>query len=295
MVLHHHLRFWLGYLLGKYPLKPVDPDPFEVLRIQYYCKEGLDRNLEPSPVPINSISLKHKTGYAYDWYRIFNKSDKRLCHVEFGDVQHLTPKATFCKSRPIQENNQNNVLLPLNTARHFNFKKDPYPFAKKRSNGIWRGSAYKDKRLRFLKSVSDIEFVDAADTSRHSNLNYFGKSRNHLSVREQMRSQFIFSIEGNDVATNLKWIMASNSVPVMAIPEFETWFCEGKLVPGQHFIEILPDFSNIGDVLEYHLERPKLSAEIAEESKLFSAQFKNFTRQFGLARHVVERYFQLIR
>ena len=295
MLLHHHLGFWSGYLLGKHPIKPVDPDPSEMVRIQYYCKDGMDVSLSQDALPANSISLKHKTGYAYDWYRIFSKKDTRLCRVEFGDVQHLATEPTFCKSRPIKGNNQNNILLPLNTARHFNFRKDPYMFKKKRPQGVWRGSAYKEKRLRFLKAASEFNSIDACDTSRHSPLNHAGKSKNYLSIKQQMQSQFIFSIEGNDVATNLKWIMASNSVPVMAAPEFETWFCEGKLVAGQHFVEILPDYSDLGDVLEYYLERPKLSAEISEESKVFSLQFTDFKRQFSLARHVVERYFESIR
>ena len=40
------------------------------------------------------------------------------------------------------------------------------------------------------------------------------------------KHKFILCIEGNDVASNLKWVMSSNSVAVMPKPKFESWFME---------------------------------------------------------------------
>ncbi|ENT7385234.1 hypothetical protein ACXLUW_000800 [Campylobacter coli] len=36
--------------------------------------------------------------------------------------------------------------------------------------------------------------------------------KNFLSKKEQMKYKFIISLEGNDVASNLKWEMNSNSL-----------------------------------------------------------------------------------
>ena len=49
------------------------------------------------------------------------------------------------------------------------------------------------------------------------------------------------------MSSNLKWIMSSNSIAVMPRPEFETWFMEGRLIPGVHYIEINRDYSDLDE------------------------------------------------
>ena len=51
-----------------------------------------------------------------------------------------------------------------------------------------------------------------------------------MTINEQLHYKFILCSEGNDVASNLKWVMSSNSIAVMPKPKFETWFMEGILV-----------------------------------------------------------------
>ena len=120
-----------------------------------------------------------------------------------------------------------------------------------------------------------------------------GRSQNHLSLIDQLKHKFIFAIEGNDVASNLKWVMASNSVAVMPQPRFETWFLESQLVPNQHYIEISRTFDNIEDALEPYLTKPRLAEEVNQEAKAYAAQFFDLKRQFRIAAMVAERYFSL--
>ena len=72
------------------------------------------------------------------------------------------------------------------------------------------------------------------------------------TIREQLNYKFIFCIEGADTATNIKWVMSSNSLYAMPKPKYETWFMEGKLIKDFHYIEVEDDFSN---------ERKKLSLQ----------------------------------
>jgi hypothetical protein len=291
MLVHQHLSFWFNFLARKYPVSPTKLTASEQMRVEYYCKKAVNNYLGDIAIPVNSVSLVRKTGYAYDWYRIFDRKDQRLCNFAFGDVQYIATNPTFCKSRPIASDNANNVLLPLNTARHFNLQNDPLPYTKKKSNAIWRGAVYKDKRRNFLKAVKHSKLVDAADTATGNSSKLPSATEHYLPISAQMKSKFIFAIEGNDVASNLKWIMASNSVPVMPKPEFESWFCEGLLIPGQHYVEIKRDYSDVNEVLEYYLERPLLASEIAEESKLYANQFMPLNHQFAIASQVVKLYF----
>lgn len=63
-----------------------------------------------------------------------------------------------------------------------------------------------------------------------------------MTLRQHLDYKFILSLEGNDVASNLKWVMSSNSLAVMPRPTCETWFMEGRLIPNYHYVEIKPDF-----------------------------------------------------
>ena len=38
------------------------------------------------------------------------------------------------------------------------------------------------------------------------------------TIREHLDYKFIMALEGNDVASNLKWVMSSNSIAVMTRP-----------------------------------------------------------------------------
>ncbi len=66
-----------------------------------------------------------------------------------------------------------------------------------------------------------------------------------MSLYDHLHYRYIMALEGNDVATNLKWIMSSNSIAVMPRPTCETWFMEGRLIPNYHYIEIADDFHDL--------------------------------------------------
>ena len=46
----------------------------------------------------------------------------------FGDITHSPDVPSIVKSRPINENNQNSILLKLNKIRHFTYTKDSNEF-----------------------------------------------------------------------------------------------------------------------------------------------------------------------
>ncbi|ENU5547690.1 TPA: hypothetical protein ACIK0Z_000605 [Campylobacter jejuni] len=73
--------------------------------------------------------------------------------------------------------------------------------------------------------------------------------KNFLNKKEQMKYKFIISLEGNDVASNLKWAMNSNSLVLAPKITCETWFMEGTLKPNYHFALI--DNENLSAVIEY--------------------------------------------
>ena len=292
MRFHNHLNFWFNHLVGNYPQKRVVPTTAEIDRIAHYCS-ARKWQLKNSSA-INSVDKNIGSGYRYDWYQIFDKSDARQCAIKFGDVTTEFDQPTFTKSRPIQGIKNNNILLPLDSIRHLTFINDKKSFKSKKNNAVWRGACYQEHRKLFLEKCAGIITCDIADTSRHTEKNFLGKPKNYLSFKNQLDSKFIFAIEGTDVASNLKWIMGSNSIPVMPKPKYETWFCESKLIPGEHYIEISENFSNVSDVIEDYLCRPKLCEEISNAGKEYAAPYRARERQFSIAREVAEKYFKNI-
>jgi hypothetical protein len=78
-------------------------------------------------------------------------------YIAFGDVNVKMKKYCFTKSRPIDLTNNFNILLNLNTPRHWggldNVKKYDIPFDKKNNKIIWRGASTGNKRVKFVMQM----------------------------------------------------------------------------------------------------------------------------------------------
>jgi hypothetical protein len=97
----------------------------------------------------------------------------------------------------------------------------------------------------------------------------------HISMYDHLNYKFILAIEGYDVATNLKWIMSSNSLAVMPRPTYETWFMEGTLIPGYHYVEIRPDYSDLEERMRYYIEHPDEAEAIIAHAHEYVAQSRH--------------------
>jgi hypothetical protein len=114
-----------------------------------------------------------------------------------------------------------------------------------------------------------------------------------LTIGEHLDYKFIMALEGNDVASNLKWIMSSNSIAVMPRPTCETWFMEGKLIPNYHYIEIKPDFSDLKERIAYYLGHPKEAEAIVRHAHEYINQFRNRKREDLISYLVLQKYFDI--
>jgi len=292
MHLGHHLNFWWKYYFSQPIQKNIKITQAEESRLQSYLRLNSFDVPRNKLMPVNSVPAHKKTYYAYDWYRIFKSIDNRKCFYAFGDISTHLEFPGLTKSRPISTAS-NNVLLPLETARHFDFIEDQQKLDSKLDAAVWRGAAYQAHRKEFLKATADSKFGNFSDTSDLTR-NGGRKSTNFLSLKDQLKYKFIVSLEGNDVASNLKWIMASNSIAIMPKPKMETWFSERHLVANQHYIEISDDYSDIDEKIEYFLAHPKECQEINVEAKRYCEPFFDLERQYQLGMVITDRYFESI-
>ncbi len=277
------------------------PDRDDVLaRTDYCCKlrpgsAALD--LGPEALRIRDFHLPwKKQTYYFDAMEVLRYFDPDL-RFRFlpGDNIRIPDTPALVKSRPIvpDDTNANAVLLKLNKVRHFVFADDPVPFARKSDTLLFRGNVYVEQphRVLFFEKHFGSPSIDAGDTSKRPFRSGWAAPR--MTLEEQLRYKFILSLEGNDVASNLKWVFSSNSIAVMPRPRFETWFEEGLLVPGVHYIEIAPDYSDVQEKLVFYRSRPDLCEQINAAEHAWINRFRDPVRELLVSLKVLERYFSI--
>lgn len=270
-------------------LRPSDPRV--ETRVDYYNKLSDVASLGNDAIDLRQLLKERKTTYFYDLYEFvrYFEVDRKFRYV-FGDVRDIPSRPAFVKSRPIGGGNANSVLLKLNKIRHFNFVRDPYRLDQKKDALVWRGRAIKGERKDFVRRFIGKPGFDVGRITRRSQEPELW--RPFLPIAKHLEFKFICSLEGIDVASNLKWIMSSNSVCIMKKPLFETWFMEGTLVPGEHYVQTNDDFSDIEEKMEYYLSRPKEMQEIVENAHRYVSQFLDPALERQVSLLVIQKYFQ---
>lgn len=265
-------------------------------RLDYYNKLKEKKQIPQSSPTLANHKLKnvnYSKVYFFDSYeftRYFSKTLPWLFRP--GDITDLQPYPTIVKSRPITENNENSVLLKLNKIRHFIFVKDNTKFEDKIPKILFRGAAHgKPIRQKFIEMYVNNPMCDVKDTAKDS-INPINWQSKPISIKKQLKYRYIMAIEGNDVASNLKWIMSSNSIAVMPRPKYETWFMEGCLIPNYHYIEIKEDFSDLIEKVNFYEQNPELAKNIIKNANEYVKQFKDKKREKLLGILVMKKYFE---
>ena len=238
--------------------------------------------------------------------RIFHNKQIKLFWFLRSFARYLTPKRLLqsrldrvlaeAERRPDWEyicgDNANSVLLNLDKVRHFIFLRDDIPFRKKSDKAIFRlAITRRPHRERFMRMYFGSECCDAGiSTPRPEYPPEWTKP--HISMYDHLNYKFILAIEGYDVATNLKWIMSSNSLAVMPRPTYETWFMEGTLIPGYHYVEIRPDYSDLEERMRYYIEHPDEAEAIIAHAHEYVAQFRDRRREKIISLLVLQNYFR---
>lgn len=233
---------------------------------------------------------KKPKAYYFDTFQYAKYFDKNLwIDFTFGDVNTVMPFPMIVKSRPIGEGNENSILLNLDKARHFVSVNDDRSFESKKNKLIGRAAIHQQHRIDFYKQYFSNPLCDLGQINKSDGNPDWIKPK--ISIAQHLDSKFILSLEGNDVATNLKWIMSSNSIAVCPPLKMETWYMEGTLKPDQHFIGINADYSNLEEKLQYYIDRPKEALEIIESAKQHRNQFKNKNIESLISILVLKKYF----
>ncbi|MFG1523142.1 glycosyl transferase family 90 [Halobacteriovorax sp. ZH1_bin.1] len=271
-------------------------------RLNYYNKLESDFSLPedenqnnkikniPRTFRIKDFKKMDGTTYYFDILDIIKYFPKNLkFRYISGDVTDVPELPSIVKSRPVA-NNQNSVLLKLNKVRHFKFISDALSFEEKKDIAVWRGANLVPHRQVVVEQFYNHPLCDIGQTTPIEGNPW---EKGFLSIDEQLKNKFILCIEGNDVATNLKWVMSSNSVAVMSKPKYETWFMEGRLVAGKHYVEVKDDYSDLPEKIAYYTANPEEAKAIIKNAHAWVDQFKDEERELLISLLVANKYFDL--
>lgn len=260
-------------------------------RVNYYNKTA----------PFDKSRLNHKVSelrkphspkvYFLDTYEYARFFDDTLpIDWKFGDVTEVPSEPSVVKSRPVNGNNENSVVLNLDKVRHFVTVNDPKAFQEKKDLLIGRGAIFgnQQNRVDFYKKYFHHPLCDLGQTNNEGD---FGWQKPKIDIARHLDYKFILSLQGNDVATNLKWIMSSNSIAVMPKPTMETWYMEGRLIGGVHYIEIKDDYSDVEEQLNHYIHHPEECLKILQNAKAYRNQFENKAKEDLCALLVLKKYF----
>lgn len=259
-------------------------------RLNYYNR--LQDAFVPSPdaVPVSRLPTD-RSMYYYDLKEFTRYFDPGLLvDLEFGDVIEVPKMPSIVKDRPIAGDNKNGVLFKLNKFRHFHMPADDIAFADKLPAAVWRGELNNPIRTLLLEVARDLPFCDVGTPKRTAAAEY---RKPYLSIDQQRRYRYIISLEGNDVATNLKWIMSSNSLCLMPPPTYETWFAESELVADLHYVPLAPDFSDLAERVQYLERHPAEAERIVVAANAYCRKFADEPTEQAICLLVLYKYFVL--
>jgi Glycosyl transferase family 90 len=304
------IRYYLGELSFYYMEHKDNPNP----PVRYECTKEFHPKKEIPDVKECVTNYKHLKEQSHSNRRLQvycnemssflslvdeTKRNKNIM-VKLGDNRSVPSFFAFAKTRMIYC--RNIILLNLNFNRHWgdipNVRKYDIPFHQKKNAVVWRGSSTggkgntsRDQLVRKYQhhpnKALNIKYSNLVQGYQNTNNQYILQP---MSMEDQLKHKFIISIEGNDVATNLKWLMYSNSVVFMPKPIVASWFMEDQLLPYVHYIELKDDFSDIEEKYNWCMQHLNECEQIAKEATKYVEQFLDRNKEKEITKAVIETY-----
>lgn len=273
-------------------------------RFQYYIGIYDSMNNEFSNEFIRDMPFNYSLGlcistpgsYISDINEILSRINNKFpIPILFGDKPNSNNCFCFNKSRKIDD--FSGTLLRLNKKRHWDDFIDFHDDIKtedKVNSIIWRGASTgygnEDENDRFILVSKHHKNHNIGFSKLVQGRKWENYLKDKLTIKEQLNYKYILVVEGNDVATSLKWVLKSNSIPFMKNPKKETWLMEGLLKPYVHYIPLNSDFSDLDEKIHWANENNDKVLEISENGKSFMQTFEDEEAERWIENELVNFY-----
>jgi hypothetical protein len=191
-----------------------------------------------------------------------------------------------------------NILQPiiwkLATHRHFQYlpmvAEEDTPWHLKKNMAIFRGQLtgaldYFDKtkstqencnnmlRCHLVQTHANSSLIDAKLTTTRGRLpDVIGNVEMvspKVKLSYMMEYKGLIMLEGNDVASGLKWALLSQSVVLMSKPTHTSWAMEELLIPWVHYIPLNAKATDVEEKMQWVIDNDEEARRIAERSSLW--------------------------
>ena len=226
---------------------------------------------------------KDKHPYCRDSLDLFKAGLSDIVLIHFGDKPDDVENLPFF-SKMRDATRRRGIIWPLNVQRHFGTMAQvdtgDCDWEEKKEKIVWRGAdtGLNGERERIVKRMfaHTSDEVDIAFGPVLLNPEMKKFSRGGLSPDQMMRNKYLLSLDGNDVASGLKWMLYSNSVVFMPHTRFETWGMESFLKPYTHYIPLYRNLSNLSQQLVWAKQNDELCKNISNRATIFMKNFREY-------------------
>ena len=209
------------------------------------------------------------------------------------------PTPVLVKTRT-DDPNVPGILLktPGIPGRHWGFLDETPPpsshlsWEERRDVLIWRGSR---TGVEHHSTNQRQTFVDGL-TGRKSegiDVTFVDRDEDRMSEDDMMQYRYSLSLEGNDVATDLKWKLASGMVVLMPRPTTESWLMEFALRPGVHYMRVESP-AEVSETLKWLQAHPERARGMSDAARAWMLPFTNKTQELKLERDVLRKTATLV-
>lgn len=292
MILTNEYR--INYYLNNLPHLHVRVD-HEMLRFDYdkifaTNKEGLKE-------------YDYLNSYFRDMIKYMsNINTEKYFFCLFGDSFQAQSYPAFIKTKRINEPSCN-ILLNLDSERHASMlhfiKNIDRPYNEKNDKLLWRGASTGNhihgmrdtivKKFQYHPNTNiDIKYNDLLQGYTNEKNEYL--LGDYKTLEQQLEYKFLISLEGNDVASNLKWMLLSKSVVLMPKPRICSWYMEDTLKPFIHYIPLNDDFSDLEEKYNWCLNNYEECEFISNNATQYIEQFMDENNENEITRKVIETY-----
>lgn len=283
------LKYYLGDFYGKTKINLKVDDKYKI-----FHQNGIYYYLGPNAYP-QDFRFEHGFvrpawwwGYNNGFYIDFP------CLTVSADGYNSDELPVLAKARIIGKP-MNGILVKYEYDYHWsilnNFK-DNYNWNEKENNIVWRGNSV----TSYNKKYNRYDFI--SKYYKEHNVGFTGNNPNIssdlfkdiLQIDEQLKYKYLICLEGNDVATSLKWSLMSNSVVIMSKPIIEGWLMEGLLQPYVHYVPLNDDFSDLNEIIEWCRNNDDACKQISENATKWMMQFLDSDNEMKLHNAIREWY-----
>lgn len=144
----------------------------------------------------------------------------------------------------------------------------------------------------YRSSVVNVGFTNGPNYMIKYIGDYRYKIKNRLRPEHLLRYKYLISIEGNDVASNLKWLFASKCLILMPKPTCETWFCEGLLEPWVHYIPLENNLADLYEKINWCERNTKFCEQIIENQRVYFAIMYDKQLNNKITKSILKKYYE---